>query len=63
MGFDNDLFSIGKEAEITVLDPHAKWIFQKKNIKSKSINSPYLGKELIGWVLFTMSKSKVYQNS
>ena len=63
MGFDNDLFSMGKEAEITILDPNAKWIFQKENIKSRSINSPYIGKELIGRVLFTISKSKVYQNS
>ena len=63
MGFDSDLFSKGKEAEITILDPNAKWIFQKENIKSKSINSPYIGKELIGRVLFTISKSKVYQNT
>ncbi|MFL2983362.1 MAG: dihydroorotase [Candidatus Neomarinimicrobiota bacterium] len=61
MGFDNDLFCKGKSVEITIIDPDDKWVFQKENIKSKSINSPYIGKELIGKVLYTISKSKIYK--
>ena len=35
MGFDNDLFLKGKDAELVILDPKERWKFSEKNIYSK----------------------------
>ncbi len=56
MGFDNDLFTIGCPAELTVLDPDQEWIFKEQNIYSKSRNTPFFGEKLKGKVHFTISK-------
>ncbi len=63
MGFDTDLFKRNKSAEIVVIDPKTKWVFEKLNIKSKSKNSPYIGRDLYGKVLYTISRSYIYKNS
>ena len=57
MGFNGDLFSLACEAEITVLDDKQEWKFSLKDIESKSVNSPFIGKLLTGKVLHTISKS------
>ena len=62
MGFDCDLFSVGSSAEIVVIDPEKAWVFSRENIKSRSINSPYIGKELFGKVQFTISRSHLYKS-
>ena len=56
MGFDNDLFTIGCPAELTILDPDQEWIFKEQNIYSKSRNTPFFGEKLKGKVHFTISK-------
>ena len=56
LGFDHDLFKIGTQAEITVLDPNVKWTFTKNDIFSKSKNSPFVGKEMNGKIIFTIVK-------
>ena len=62
MGFENDLFKIGAEVELTVLDPDIEYVFKKENIKSRSINSPYLGETMIGKINYTISKNMVYKD-
>ena len=62
MGFDCDLFSVGRTAEIVVIDPEQDWVFSREDIKSRSINSPYIGKELFGKVQFTISRSHLYKS-
>ena len=62
MGFENDLFKIGAEVELTVLDPDLEYVFKKENIKSRSINSPYLGETMIGKINYTISKNMVYKD-
>ena len=57
MGFEHDLFKKGREAEITVFDPNENWIFNNDDIYSKSKNSPFVGKELIGRVKYTIIKN------
>ena len=57
MDFNGDLFSLGVEAEITVIDDKQEWEFSLKDIESKSVNSPFVGKLLIGKVLYTISKN------
>ena len=62
MGFDCDLFSVGSSAEIVVINPEQDWVFSREDIKSRSINSPYIGKELFGKVQFTISRSHLYKS-
>uniref|UniRef100_A0A7C6AAB8 Dihydroorotase n=1 Tax=candidate division WOR-3 bacterium TaxID=2052148 RepID=A0A7C6AAB8_UNCW3 len=38
----------GKTANLVIFDPKAKWVYQKEIIKSKSQNSPFIGRELKG---------------
>ena len=56
LGLNYDLFKVGVEAEITVLDPNVKWTFTKHDIFSKSKNSPFVGKEMNGKIIFTIVK-------
>jgi dihydroorotase len=56
MGFDNNLFEIGSNVELTILNPKIEWIFNYNNIYSKSKNSPFIGEKLRGKVLYTLSK-------
>jgi len=46
----------GNVAEINIIDPDCRWIFEKNNIKSKSINTPLIGMELVGKVVVTINK-------
>ena len=46
----------GNLAELNIINPEFKWTFEKKNIKSKSINTPILGMELVGKVVVTINK-------
>jgi dihydroorotase len=59
MGFDNDLLSIGKEAELVLFDDEEKWNFQKTDVMSKSINTPFINRELSGRVKYTISKGHI----
>ena len=60
MGFTSNLFSKGQPAEITVFDPDCEWVFNKDDIKSRSMNSPYLNSVLNGLILITISRGKIY---
>jgi dihydroorotase len=48
----------GAEANITVFDPTIEWTFDEKSNQSKSLNSPFLGKELKGKVVAVFNKGK-----
>jgi len=63
MGFDYDLLKIGKEAEITVFDAHKDWIFSHNNIYSKSKNSPFVDKKMVGHVEYTIVKGHIANNN
>lgn len=42
------LFRTGEQANFTVIDPHAEWTFTTASIRSKSTNTPFLGRSLKG---------------
>lgn len=42
---------VGEEANLTIFDPALKWTFEKHHVRSRSMNSPYLGTGLIGKAL------------
>ena len=62
IGFEQDLFKSGKEAEITVFDPNENCVFNDKNIFSKSKNSPFVDKKLFGRVKYTIVKGHIAEN-
>ncbi|MBX2843261.1 MAG: dihydroorotase [Flammeovirgaceae bacterium] len=41
----------GKEACLTIFDENSEWTFSKEHIQSKSVNTPFIGKELTGRAL------------
>jgi len=60
MGFETDLFKRGAHAEITIIDPHKKWVFGLDHIYSKSRNSPFIGETLVGEVTHVISKNILF---
>ncbi|MFL3008799.1 MAG: dihydroorotase [Candidatus Neomarinimicrobiota bacterium] len=62
MGFNSDLLSENKIAELVILDPLKKWTFKLGNIFSKSLNSPFINQELIGKVDYTISKGYIFSS-
>ena len=60
MNLDANLFVEGKHAQITILDPNEKWVFEDEHIQSKSSNSPFLGKELTGKIKYILSKNQIF---
>ena len=63
MGFNYDLLKVGVNAELVLFDPNESWIFEKKNVFSRSINSPFYGQELSGKIKYTVSKGYISQIS
>ncbi|MFH1868905.1 MAG: dihydroorotase [Candidatus Omnitrophota bacterium] len=51
--------SEGYDADITIIDPEAEWVFKKEEILSRSKNSPFIGRRLKGRVLYTICSGKV----
>jgi dihydroorotase len=39
---------VGERADIAILDPSLRWTVSRETIRSKQLNSPWLGKELVG---------------
>jgi len=49
----------GSKALLTLFDPSMKWTFTEKDIRSKSTNSPFIGKELTGKVAGIINGNKI----
>lgn len=49
----------GTKADLTIFSPNEKWIFEKDNVLSYTVNSPFLGKELIGKVSGIINNGKL----
>ena len=62
MGFNSDLLSENKIAELVILDPLKKWTFELGDIFSKSFNSPFINQKLIGKVDYTISKGYIFSS-
>ncbi|MCC6124581.1 MAG: dihydroorotase [Pirellulales bacterium] len=48
LGISKGTLQIGADADITVIDPTAKWTVDPAKFRSKSTNTPFAGMELIG---------------
>ena len=54
LGLDKGTLLIGRDADITVIDPALEWVFTKSELHSKSANSPYLGRKMKGRAVMTI---------
>jgi len=57
--FEGGSLREGRRADITMLDPDARWILDEEALRSKSHNTPLLGRELMGRPIMTMVGGKV----
>lgn len=52
----------GNKAQLTLFNPFQKWIVEERDIRSKSKNNPFIGKELTGKVLGIVKENKLFIN-
>lgn len=52
----------GREANMTLFDPQREWVLTVDQIKSKSRNSPFIGKKLKGKAVAVFNKNKFILN-
>ena len=48
----------GQRAELTVFSPAQQWVYSRDKVLSRSFNSPFLGKELIGKPLAVINNAR-----
>ncbi len=63
LNIKKDEIEIGAKADITILDLNLEKIYTKEEIKSKSKNSPFIGKKYKGWPVMTISKGEIVFSS
>lgn len=51
----------GREAELTIFDSEEEWVYEAKNIKSKSKNSPFIGQMLKGKVKAVVKGNLIFE--
>ncbi|MFT6503064.1 MAG: dihydroorotase [Crocinitomicaceae bacterium] len=59
LGLDKQAIETGTNADITLFQPNKKWTLEKKDIFSNTLNTPYVDKQLKGFVVGVINKSKL----
>ncbi len=59
VGLTSPSLRAGALAEVCLVDPERRWVVEPNRLRSKSKNTPFLGKEVTGSVLLTMAKGRV----
>jgi len=63
LGIDKGTLTVGKDADIVIMDPDKEWVVKKEGFVSKSKNSAFLGRRMKGAVEYTICAGKIaYQN-
>lgn len=64
-GLQGGSLAVGSIADVVVLDPNRQWAFSEDAIRSKSKNSPFVGRNLLGAVedVFVQGKRVVHQGT
>jgi dihydroorotase len=57
-GVEIPVIKTGEKANLTIFDPSEKWTFSANDIRSKSKNTPLVGKELTGKVIGIVNKGQ-----
>jgi dihydroorotase len=50
---------VGDRADVALIDPEARWTIERESILSKQINSPWLGREVVGRCVKTIVAGEV----
>ena len=58
-GLPVPLIGEGQPAELTVFSPAQQWVYSRDKVRSRSFNSPFLGKKLIGKPLAVISNGQL----
>ena len=56
---NNYIIEEGKKANMTLFDPEIDWVFNEKDIKSKSKNTPFIGEKLKGKALAVINNGEL----
>ena len=62
LGFEENKIEIGAIANITLFDPTSSKTFTENQIRSKSKNTPFIGKQLKGHVIGIINNDKLFLN-
>ncbi len=62
LGMDAPLIKIGETANLTIIDPGAKWVVDRTKFKSRSQNSPFHGWEMTGQPLMVLNNGFFFSN-
>ena len=63
LGINRGEIKDGEIADLTIFDPNKEYVYSKESIVSKSKNTPWIGKKIIGEVEYTICNGKVvYSN-
>ncbi|TYZ24812.1 dihydroorotase [Selenomonas ruminis] len=58
-GMDAGTLTVGKSADITVIDPELSWTVDEKKFYTKGSHSPFIGRELKGKAVLTIVDGKI----
>lgn len=59
LGLPQSGIAEGDDADLTLFDPEIKWTFAESDIRSRSKNTPFVGKEFIGKTVGIIHKDKI----
>ena len=59
LGLDKGTLSVGKMADVTIIDPSVKYNIDKETFHSKSRNMPFNGRAVQGKVMYTLVNGEV----
>jgi dihydroorotase len=62
LNLEKNAIEVGEVANFTLFDPEQDFVFEKKDVLSKSKNSPFFGKKLKGVVYGVVNNNKSYFN-
>ncbi len=54
LGIERGRITEGQRADLVIFDPKAEWVYTREGIRSKSKNSPFIGRSLKGRVVATI---------
>ena len=63
LGLNKGSLAVGYDADITIIDLEREWIVRQEDFKSKSKNSPFIGRKLKGMAVLTISRGKIVYES